>query len=833
MAGNRDPRPGAAGSGNSPHADATGSGDSRVAAPAPPGGLRRHRMPSSTQVVLVMLARTRARRALSVPLPALALAAALALPPTLPPTPAAASPRPAAAPQSAAAAQTVVTTRDPGYRETGTWTQAQRTGYEGGTTRFTREVGATATWTLTAPADGEYGLDVWIPASSDVNDPKVTYAWAGTRVTADQAAFGDAWHRLGPVRLAAGQTLEVTVTAATQGKVTRADAVRLGPAEPQQDVLVNQSGYDLTGPKRFTAPGAADGTPFTVSGEGGTFTGVVRGGAGDFTAFRPASPGPYTVAVGNGVSHPFGVGPYWTYRVAIRRAVDFMVESRCAHGDASKLVFSDPKGDHCNRGNTGVAWRDDHQFSFTLQSLIELYLSNPDAFTRAPGTGRYDGLAVAAAQDAPEIVKLINWGVDLYLQGRVNHDLLKEQLAWFVWAYPHLERWIPREQYLKARDHLTALWGDAARDRWNWYDVPHSADLFQTYTVFGTGKGQLPPGHSIVPNLMMHDVAVRDGLPGAGRHLDAARAQVDWIIAHLDWNDPATTKGQRMSEHVTMESLAFYAARHPSRELRAKIEQWADVVIARSQNMWDFRKYSDSLWIIPEYNEPGNVAGLPAAALAAARTLTGDTARQAALRRIAAGQIDHVFGRNPADAHFSHDAATPDGFEGVERGWPKEYPPGHGAGELEDVRGVLDGSPKEASYPYRPGADLGYTEGWVAFNTAWNASLAQLAVDRTALRHSTPRPGGPLSVRLRAPLDLDAAARETGLVHVTSSGGDSETITVTEAGPSALDFTGTIRTDSGRPRPGDGRLQLGPHETVTLSYGLADFATKTTFRPLP
>ncbi|NUS04940.1 MAG: hypothetical protein HOV97_20550 [Nonomuraea sp.] len=727
--------------------------------------------------------------------------------------------------------QAVVTTRDPGYRETGAWTQAQRTGHLNGTTRFTRETGATATWTLTAPAAGDFSLDVWIPASSDVNDPAVLYSWGQTRVKANQAAFGDAWHPLGTVTLAVGDTLDLTVTAVTAGKVTRADAVRLRSTAPHQDVLVNQSGYDLTGPKRFTAPGTADGTPFTITQDGSVvFGGTVKGGVGDFTAFRPASAGPYVAVVSGGTSHPFGIGPYWTYRVAIQRAVDFMEQTRCAHGDATKMVFTDPKGPRCNRGNTGVAWRDDHQFSFSLQSLIELYLSNPDALTRAPGTGRYDGLAIPAAADAPEIVKLINWGVDLYLQGNVNHDLLKEQLAWFVHAYPHLERWIPRAQYVKARDHLTALWGEPARDRWNWYDLPHSADLFQTYTIVGTGKGMLPPGHSIVPNLMMYDVAKRDGLPGAQRHLDAARAQVDWLVANLDWTDPATTKGQRMSEHVTMESLAYYAERYPSAALRAKIEQWADVAIARSQNMWDFRKYSDSLWIIPEFNEPGNVAGLPAAALAAARVLDGDPARQAALRRIAAGQIDHVFGRNPADAHFSHDAATPDGFEGVERGWPKEYPPGQGAGELEEVRGVLDGSPKEASYPYAPDADLGYTEGWVAFNTAWNASLAQLAVDRTSIAHSPKRPGGPLTLRLRAPLNLDAAVRETGTLRVTTAGGDSETVTVTEAGPSALDFRGTIRTSSGTPRPGDGILQLGgPRQAVTVSYGLDAFATTVTF----
>ncbi|NYI03921.1 hypothetical protein [Allostreptomyces psammosilenae] len=617
-------------------------------------------------------------------------------------------------------------------------------------------------------------------------------------------------------------------------------------AATTQAVLVNQSGYDVDRPKRFTAPLADEGSPFTITRQGNAtvlFRGEVRGGVGDFTAFQPTAPGPYVVTVtgsaGTGSSHPFGIGPYWTYRVSLQRAVDFMVESRCAHGDAAALVHTDPAGNHCNRGNTGVAWRDSHQFSFELQGLIRLFLTNPDAFTRAPATGRYDGLAVPTTPDAPEIVKLINWGVDLYLQGRVNHDLLKEQLAWFLYAYPHLSRWIPRAQYDRARDHLVRLWGDPARDRWNWYDVEHSADLFQTQTVIGTGKGSLPPGHSIIPNLMMYEVARRDGLPDPDRYFRAAHDQAAWIIAHLDWNDPATTKGQRMSEHITVEALAYFLKRYGARApigLREKITQWADVAIARSDNMWDFRRYSDTLWVIPQYNEPGNVAGFPAAALAAARVLD-DPERIAALRRIATAQIDNVFGRNPADAHFSHDAATPEGFEGVERGWPEEYPPGQGAGELEEVRGVLDGSPKEASYPYDPAADLGYTEGWVAFNSAWNASLSQLASDQSVMRGyradrlgaiSRIAVGEELAVRLRAPLNLDAATAESAVVRVTGSGGDVETVSVREASASALDFWANLRTGAGAARPGDGILQTAPGETITMSYGLDVYRTAAT-----
>ena len=48
-------------------------------------------------------------------------------------------------------------------------------------------------------------------------------------------------------------------------------------------------------------------------------------------------------------------------------------------------------------------------------------------------------------------------------------------------------------------------------------------DLYDVITVVGTGKGRECPGHSIMPNLFMYEVAKREGLADTDRFLEAAR----------------------------------------------------------------------------------------------------------------------------------------------------------------------------------------------------------------------------------------------------------------------------------------------------------------------
>lgn len=607
-------------------------------------------------------------------------------------------------------------------------------------------------------------------------------------------------------------------------------------------VLVNQSGYNTVGSKRFTAPLAADGTPFSIVAEpGGSvgFSGIVTGGAGDFTAFEPATTGDFRVLLGTAPdqesSHVFGIGPFWIERVSYRRMIQFFIDSRSGFGNATTWNVSGGKL------SSGLGWRDSHQFSFELRTLIQWYAANPDAFgpDRMPIEGTYLGLRDTLPADTPEIVRLIHWGVDLYLRGTLNHTLIKEELAYFLYYFPLFQPWIPVSLYNEARDYLFPLWGNTARDRWNWYDVSHTGNLFQTYTAMGGTKGSFPPGHSIVPNLLMHAVALREGRSDAASYLTAARNQTQWIVSNLDPANPLVTKGQRMSEHILVPALSEFMMRDPSGPVTgvdAWLASWTDTVIARSNNYWDFRKYSDTIWTPenvpgshPWWNEPGNIAGFPASALAAVARLT-DPDKIARLRAIAVSQNDQVFGRNPYNRHFSFRATQAGyGFEGVETGWFSQHI--GGLGILENTRGVLDSSAKHLSFPYNPNEPPGYVEGWVAFNSAWNSAMLWAARDRSSIRflgadsEGITGGDGVVRIELTAPLNFNRSLAETAKVRVTSAGGDAETLTLTETGADTSVFQGLLFLENAdTPTSGDDTLQAATGSALGVSYAHDIFA---------
>ena len=606
-------------------------------------------------------------------------------------------------------------------------------------------------------------------------------------------------------------------------------------------VLVNQSGYNTAGSKRFTAPLAPAGTPFSVVTDPGgsvVFSGTLEatgdGSVGDFSAFQPAATGNFRIVLATTPSpqqsHVFGIGPFWIERVSYRRMVQFFIDSRSGFGDATSWNVAGGKN------SSGIAWRDSHQFSFELRTLIQWYAANPDAFgpDRMPLEGSYLGLRDTLPADTPEIVRLIHWGVDLYLRGNLNHTLIKEELAYFLYYYPLLQEWIPVSRYHEARDYLFPLWTNPARDRWNWYDITHSADLLQTYTVMGGTKGSLPPGHSIVPNLLMHQVALREGRSDAALYRTAARNQAQWIVDNLDPANPLVTKGQRMSEHILVPALAELMLRDPATPVTgidAWLANWTDTVIARSANLWDFRKYSDTIWTPenvpgghPWWNEPGNIAGFPASALAAATRIT-DPAKIARLRQIATSQLDQIFGRNPHNRHFCFRATQPThGFEGVETGWFSQHI--GGLGILENARGVLDASAKHPAFPYNPTVSPGYVEGWVAFNSAWNAGMTWAARDRSSIAFlANGATDGLVRVELTAPLNFNRTLAETATVRLTSQTGDTESLTLTESGPDTSVFRGVIVLENSvTSTPGDGSLEAPAGTALTASYGHDIFA---------
>lgn len=640
--------------------------------------------------------------------------------------------------------------------------------------------------------------------------------------------------------------------AAPTGFPTTAIGCRWAPPADSQPVMVNQSGYDLDMPKRFTAPLAEDGAVFTVVDESDAvvFEGAISGGTGDFSEFTPGDSGPFRVrvigAAGTGTSWPFGIGASWTTRIATDKALRFMAGSLCWFGDFRQVGREQLRSEVSGPANCkkAVAWRDASQYGFELTTLADMLESSPHTVLGVPGQADlFTGAPHALPTDTPLVAQLLYWGAEVYVREAVNEPQLKGQLASFLAVYPLIERWIPRDTYERVRDYAFAAWSEPERDRFVWqaYTPAYDGNLLGLYTQVGTGKGELVPGHSIVPNLRMHEVAVREGREDASEFLNAALRQAAWIAETLDPADPRNTKGQRQSEWVTITSLVRAAIAHPNRmpsSVRTFVSEWADIAISRSDNLWDFRKYDDSgtsgdRWTIPPFtgggqgedpNEAGNVAGFAAPALAAATLLGPDDGRSERLRELAAAHIDNIFGRNPTGRAAQFRVTDPElAFEGLDRGWFSEYQGGFGI--LQGLPGVLDGSPKNGHYPYEPTmGNIGHTEGWVNVNTALNESLAWLASRQTdvTIDASSPGavPGRPLQVEVRGP---SASAGSTPFP-------PTATVVVGDLAPRVIGLEpagdGIAHTSF---RPTGGRMG----DTVTVTIGSGQFARSATITLAP
>src|SRR5690606_36829978 len=108
---------------------------------------------------------------------------------------------------------------------------------------------------------------------------------------------------------------------------------------------------------------------------------------------------------------------------------------------------------------------------------------------------------------------------------------------------------------------------DFAFDNWE------KTGLLEVQKEIGDFKGRQCPGHSIAPNLMMYEVAKREGRPDAGGYLEAAIAQTKWLVGEIDPADPVVTKGQRMSEHKLSTGLFFLKRLHPDLEIKG-LQAW-------------------------------------------------------------------------------------------------------------------------------------------------------------------------------------------------------------------------------------------------------------------
>ena len=628
----------------------------------------------------------------------------------------------------------------------------------------------------------------------------------------------------------------------------------------QHQIFLNQSGFNTQWAKRFTAPLSPDGTTFTITPESDNrllYTGTIQNHIGDFTDFEPDDPGlQYVVHVDGGGLEPntsdaFYVQPFLFQRVALEPALRMFVDDRSATG-------SWPGAFGC------APWRDSPFYAYSSPSLVNLYLSNPSFFDAlnvemdfeqdmqrvlAPDfvldrgaeenameiLGRiYNEIDPPVGDRVPDIIQLIHWGVSWWYIDPISKDWAgtEEKLhpetiaipAFFLYGYPHYQQYFTDRFYTTIRDYTFDQW-----DR---------VGLFDVQTHIGTFKGRYPPGWSVLPNLMMYEVAKREGRDDAQRFLDAAAAQVQWIIEEVDLEDPLNTKGQRMSEHKTISGLYTMLTEYPEsapQGLRDFLRTWADVAISRSDNLWDFRKYNDEHWSLPRqmpgmtgggssWNEPGNLAGFPYLAWKVAAVLgdaPGDATRIERLNVLAVSHFDNLWGRNPLGKHTGWRGHLD--FLGVERGWPIKYRPV--CAHLYTARGAICSSAATEHYPFNPSGGFRHPEGWTAFNAALNMGLVAATNRDTKFAALDPQGqpietiGSDFRLSLSAPVFTRRAT-----VTLTASSGDRETVTLTAKDYLMFDFSGQIRVQAGEATPEDGVLQIQPGDRITARYGHGYFA---------
>ena len=120
----------------------------------------------------------------------------------------------------------------------------------------------------------------------------------------------------------------------------------------------------------------------------------------------------------------------------------------------------------------------------------------------------------------------------------------------------------------------------------------------------------------------------------------------------LDPNDAkrvyVATAASWVSEFLTVTGLAHFLREYPDhapKGLAGKLNEWAKVLVRRSDNLWDFRKLDDKDGWTPmgdspqKWNEPGNVMGLPAPILAV-RDFIADSKIQQRLDELTWSHLD-------------------------------------------------------------------------------------------------------------------------------------------------------------------------------------------------
>lgn len=542
--------------------------------------------------------------------------------------------------------------------------------------------------------------------------------------------------------------------------------------------FVNQGGYNCGEGKRFTCPGAPDGTAFHIRAAGQEktcYSGAIHQNAGDFTAFDPPSgPQRYVVHVeGFEPSSPFVIAHHIMERISSRLAYQFFID--CRGGFDSRLSPANVTGGGPCRDGGGQ----------TLEATFEglLYASNPALFDgwfeelrrlRVEGgsrSGSVDRLVplvpppdisgVAAPvnltdedphwQRTPDLIKLLLWHADFastnhkycgrtggfearpdgyegwvrrfgyddaHLQDFDYQNLLDQLAAVHAFYHPFLKPWLPEPLHRQYRQACLDLWESYDRHKEVRYWVRSFKWIDRGRLEFNEQGNAF--GQGLLRNLLMYLGEKEEPGGQAERFLGYARQCAADILRNWDFSSPVHTWRARNAEHITPQALAMFALMAPgemTREVREKLGAWRDYITARTGNLWQYRTHSDTEWANLQSKEMGTVAGLAGAIFAVAHVLDDPQ-----LRAIGWSQVNFVFGCNPAGAHLSHKSAQRvrvDGYwEGVETGWPISMP--YGTGKLGDVRGTLDGSPTDAAFPYNPDEAASYDKPGIYGTEGWS-----------------------------------------------------------------------------------------------------------------
>ena len=282
-----------------------------------------------------------------------------------------------------------------------------------------------------------------------------------------------------------------------------------------------------------------------------------------------------------------------------------------------------------------------------------------------------------------------------------------------------------------------------------------------------------------------------------------------------------------MSEHMLPSGLFAFMRMYPDQApfgLQQWIDDWVSVMISRSDNEYDFRRFGlfngIDQWTIPRFgdessnggsgwNEPGNVAGVPGVMIAMASQASDQSLRPRATE-IATAHWDAILGRNPTGWHSAF--RGPEDYPGVERGWQRDFNPNAGA-RLHGVRGTINSCATHEHYPNQLNSSfLRHPEGWTAFNAAYSVSLAMQCWERTSLE--LVENDDSIDVILHAPV-----LQPTATVDLRSEIGDVEELTLNATDSLQTVFIGNIpRNLDLKFQPGDGVLSIGSGN-FTVQYG--------------